>query len=301
MRHYRCFSGLPGVEVVAVPVRQERVAELASEGVRAAESVPDDAAGVVVATDTSRHLEDWKRFADRFCLIEKPLAGNPSPELAALANTSSGRAFTACVLRFHKTLTAFKELACEQGTPTSKIFVRCHSFLPDWRPGRDYRTMYSAQSGQGGALRELIHEIDYCGWMFGWPATVNGKIAHTGRIEIADEDRAVFSLQSPGSRVSVNLSLSDRVGSREIQMRLGDVVATADLIRQEIRFDGDPTRTVRYPEDRDGMYIRQAEAFVRAIRGASPGQLATAEDGVRALEVCQAVRLSSQTGSPVTL
>ncbi len=35
------------------------------------------------------------------------------------------------------------------------------SWLPDWRPDRDYRESYSARLDEGGVLRDLVHEIDY--------------------------------------------------------------------------------------------------------------------------------------------
>lgn len=301
MRHYRCFSGLDGVETVAVPARPERVRELQAEGVEAAETVPSDASGVVIATDTARHLADWSQFAERFCLVEKPLAGDPSPGLDELVRQTQGRAFTACVLRFHKTLSAFKGMVDARSDIPQEVFVKCHSYLPDWRPGRDYRTLYSAQPGQGGALRELIHEIDYAGWIFGWPVTVQGRVASTGKIEVADEDRAVFRTESQGVKARFNLSLSSKVGARRATAIYAGETVTADLIRQELTVEGRPGQVQSYPEERDGMYIRQAQAFVRAIQGGNSGPLATAWEGLKALDLCQAVRLSSQTGQPVTL
>ncbi|MBL8069005.1 MAG: Gfo/Idh/MocA family oxidoreductase [Armatimonadetes bacterium] len=301
LRHYHCFSGLDGVEAVAVPARPERVRELRGDGVEAADAVPSDASGVVIATDTARHLADWAQFADRFCLVEKPLAGDPSPGLAELVRQTQGRAFTACVLRFHKTLSAFKDLIDAGPDRPQEVFIKCHSFLPDWRPGRDYRTLYSAQPGQGGALRELIHEIDYAGWIFGWPETVHGRVASTGKIEVADEDRAVFRTESQGVKARFNFSLSSKIGARRATAIYAGETVTADLIRQELAVEGRPDQNQRFNEELDGMYIRQAEAFVRAIQGGNPGPLATACEGQKALDVCQAVRLSSQTGQPVTL
>lgn len=303
LRHYRCFSALEGVEAVAVPARPERVRELQAEGVEAADAVPSDASGVVIATDTARHLADWAQYADRFCLVEKPLASNPSPGLAELVRQTPGQAFTACVLRFHKTLSAFKSMIDARPELPTEVFIKCHSYLPDWRPGRDYRTGYSAQSGQGGALRELIHEIDYAGWIFGWPKTVQGRVASTGKIEIADEDRAVFHSESQGVKARFNLSLSSKIVARRATATYAGETITADLIRQELTVESRPghSQIQRFAEERDGMYIRQAEAFVRAIRGGNPGPLATADEGLKALAVCQAVRLSSQTGPPVTL
>ena len=41
-------------------------------------------------------------------------------------------------------------------------------YLPAWRPSRDYRETYTAQSAQGGGiLLDASHEIDYVRWIGG--------------------------------------------------------------------------------------------------------------------------------------
>ena len=47
--------------------------------------------------------------------------------------------------------------------------VSCQSWLPDWRPGRDYRESYSARADEGGALRDLVPELDYATALLGRP------------------------------------------------------------------------------------------------------------------------------------
>jgi predicted dehydrogenase len=288
MRHYRCLTQIPNVEPIAIPVRPERVAQLRSEGINALPQVPEEAVGVVIATDTARHLDDWAVHHQKFCLIEKPIAPDPRPELERLVKATQGRAFTACVLRFHSALTKFKSQVDAQAEPPKQVFIKCHSYLPDWRPGRDYRELYSGRPGQGGALRELIHEIDYAGWIFGWPFSVCGNLGRTGILELEDEDTAVFISESTKTTCSFSLSLSNRSSNRS---------ATAHFPHADVEVD----LMAATSEDRDAMYIRQLEAFIRAIKGQDSAPLATAEEGLKALQVCQAVRLSSASGQPVTL
>ena len=49
------------------------------------------------------------------------------------------------------------------------VRVECQSWLPYWRPERDYRESYSARADEGGVLRDLVHELDYAIWAFGGP------------------------------------------------------------------------------------------------------------------------------------
>lgn len=300
-RHYNCLAQIEGVTPVAVPTRPERVAELQAQGINALDHVPDEAVGIVIATDTARHLSDWQKFQERYCLVEKPLAGDITPELETLVAQTQGRAFTACVLRFNSTLEQFKYEVDSISKMPNEVLIKCHSFLPEWRPNRDYRTLYSAVTGQGGALRELVHEIDYAGWIFGWPFSVSGKIGQSKTIEIGDEDRAIFVAESKQTRCNFDLSIASKVNCRRITARYPTNNTVADLIGKQITFEGEPQKTIRRPEPRDAMYTRQLEAFIRAIQGQDPAPLATAEEGLKALQVIQAVRLSSATGKPVNL
>ena len=50
----------------------------------------------------------------------------------------------------------------------SNLSPEVGQYLPDWRPGTDYKSGVSAQKDLGGgALLELSHELDYLQWFFG--------------------------------------------------------------------------------------------------------------------------------------
>ncbi|MFM9872954.1 MAG: Gfo/Idh/MocA family protein [Fimbriimonadaceae bacterium] len=301
-RHYNCLTQNEGVTPVAVPTRPERVAELQSQGIYALDQVPDEAVGIVIATDTARHLSDWQQYQDRFCLVEKPLTGDITPELESLVAQTQGRAFTACVLRHNLTLSEFKQYIELENMPPMLAMIRCSSYLPDWRPNRDYRKLYSAQPGQGGALRELIHEVDYAGWIFGWPDEIDGEVSPATSIEIADEESARFTFHNSDGSVNISLDIASNESSRTILADYGSHSIQADLIDQSITFTtGERQETLFYKEPRDAMYTRQLEAFIRATQGKISEPLATAEEGLKALRVIEAVRLSSATGHPVNL
>ncbi len=300
-RHYNCLTQIEGVNPIAVPTRPERVAELQAQGINAKAEVPDKAEGIVIATDTARHLSDWQTYQDRFCLVEKPLAGNITPELESLVESTKGRAFTACVLRFNRTLTELKSMLKDWGSPDF-VAVRCTSHLPSWRPGRDYRTLYSAQPGQGGALRELIHEVDYAGWMFGWPNSVQGQLTPATNIEIADEEAAKFIWQGTNTNIIFELDLVSDPTTRMVLAKFGEASIMTNLVENKILVQENlKVSTNEFADPRDAMYTRQLQSFVHAIQGENSAPLATAEEGLKALRVIEAVRLSSATGQPVNL
>lgn len=299
-RHYNCLKTIPGVNPIAVPTRPERVDGLIADGFNAAPKIPDETVGVIIATNTDRHLSDWDSNKSRFCLVEKPLAGSITPELEALVAETQGRAFTACVLRFNRTLAEFKALI-ESNPGARQAMISCRSYLPEWRPNRDYRTLYSAQLGQGGALRELIHEIDYAGWIFGWPTVIKGIIPSEKTLEIADEERALALLVNDQVQVQVELDIASQDPCRRIMTTSQSGDLFCDITKNELLNSAATPPISRYPEDRDAMYKRQLKAFVRAIQGQDSSPLATAAEGLKALHIIEAVRSSSQTGNPVTL
>ncbi len=61
-------------------------------------------------------------------------------------------------------------LALKKALPALSVYsarVLCSSYLPGWRPGVDYRTVYSAHKDMGGGVTiDLIHEWDYLWWSF---------------------------------------------------------------------------------------------------------------------------------------
>ena len=295
MRHLRVLGTVGGVHPVAIPARPERLPELREQGYEAC--LPDDANldALVIATDTGRHLADAQNWGDIPLLIEKPLAGAVTPGLVVLADRPN--TWVGCCLRFHPVFDALLTLQ-----PTldhhraTLIHVECKTDLRTWRPARDYRESYGAREGQGGALRELIHEVDYAGWLWGFPDQVVGQIDAPTTLEMGDEQRASFS----GGQVTFELDLGwEGEPSRRAKVLLSDGDVEIDIRHNRLILNGDDAPVeANYA---DLMYERQAKAFVESAQGTPHMHMATARDGLHALQVCDAVRLSSVTGAPVSV
>jgi len=283
-RHLRVLEGL-GVPTLALSVRSPTSTYNTAHGATAA----------VIATTTGRHLADAHDAirAGLHLLVEKPLAAD-AKGIAALeraARDANRLVFVGCCLRFDAALLRFRAQLPRIGA-IRRVRIECQSYLPDWRPGTDYRASYSARRDEGGVLRDLIHEIDYASWLFGWPSTVTARIGNTGALGIESEEWAELAWEVGATEVSMRLDYITKPARRVMRAEGERGAIEVDLIQHRVD-------DVSVPQERDEMMRDQANAFLSAIVGGDAGQLATLEEGARALAICDAARISNGARIPV--
>ena len=303
MRHLDLLRTIQGVQPIAVPTRPSRLGELDALGYATAKDLKaaaqQGARLCIVATDTGRHDSDSLAALEHGMdvLVEKPMAADAhaASRMLERAHALRRRVFVGCVLRFSESLSLFRRLLPAVGSLHS-VRIECQSYLPDWRPHRAYRDSYSASVEQGGALRDLIHEIDYAGWIFGWPQALHARVKNLGRLGIAAEEVAELTWETPtGCVVSIALDYLSRSACRRMQAcgSHGTIEWDGMADGVTLRAEGVATKQWRSSQTRDEMFLLQAEAFVNAACGGSKDlRLACGEDGVRALAVCDAARRS---------
>ena len=90
--------------------------------------------------------------------------------------------------------------------------VICSSYLPDWRPGVDYRTVYSAHKAMGGGVTiDLIHEWDYLVELFGVPEQLYNFKGTYSDLEIDSDDLSVYIARYPTLLAEVHLITWPRI------------------------------------------------------------------------------------------
>jgi len=305
MRHLGVIRDL-GLGAVAVPIRKEREQTLKSGGWDTASSMEQardmGAVAAVIATDTSRHVRDAETALGLglSVLCEKPLAPTAAEALSLRAWSRPGAPVTAvgCCLRFDEGLRRLRDRLGDIG-PLSSVRIECRSYLPDWRPDTDFRRSYSARAGEGGVLRDLIHEVDYALWLFGEPRAVSGRILNRGILGIQSEEQAEGIWESPsGAMVSVGLDYLSRMPERFVRVSGDSGEIRYDFIQRKMTI-----RTPRQSENEElisslisDTYKEQLMEFLGSIAGETASRLATLEEGIRALAVCDAWRMSSEEG-----
>lgn len=148
--------------------------------------------------------------------------------------------YVACNLRFHPCISFLKEYLEGNTKRINEINVYCGSYLPEWRPGKDFRTIYSANASMGGGVHlDLFHELDYTTWLFGFPEVSRSIVRNVSGLQIDAIDYANYSLQYLGFTANIVLNYYRRKPKREIEIVFQDETITIDLIKNEIRNDAD--------------------------------------------------------------
>lgn len=305
MKHLAALRQIAELRLVAIPTRPERISQLEAAGYTTAKN-PYDAARLgarlcVVATDTSRHVQDsLSALEDGLdLLVEKPLAVDAAEgqKLCAVAVETGRHVFVGCRLRFSESLHMFRGLLSSIGCLHS-VHIECRSYLPDWRPERPYRESYSARAAEGGVLRDLIHEIDYAGWLFGWPTALQANVRNLGRFGIeADEVADLMWETADGCLISVGLDYLTRPPRRRMiaSGELGTLEWDGIERTVTLALAGEPVKITQSMQTHDEMLLAQDRAFIEACCGSHDRHLVTGEDGVKALAVCDAARRASDS------
>jgi predicted dehydrogenase len=183
--------------------------------------------------------------------------------------------------------------------PVHSVRIECQSFLPEWRPGTDYRRAYCARADEGGVLRDLIHEIDYAIWLFGRPCKLFARLKNSSALGIESDESADLYWESPaGASVSIRLDYLTRIPRRKMTAfgELGDLEWDYFGKRVALALAGRPQQIWNIEQERDEMLRDQAAAFLRFAETHDASSLATLEEGAFAVAVCDTARISSESG-----
>jgi len=266
----------------------------------------------ILATPASTHIPLAQKLAgagiDIF--IEKPVSSTHEglAELRQIQDANGILIMVGYNLRFHPPLGVLKQ-CLNEGKIGRLLSIRVEvgQYLPEWRPGTDYRTSVSAKTELGGgAILELSHEIDYARWLAGDVTTVMSMAERVSDLEIDGEDLAEIILRfSSGALGSIHLDMVQRSPSRSCKMVGTLGTAIWDGMSDSVQVFTTETRqwTEVNPagkQDRNQMYLDELDHFLTCCRTRKDPTISLT-DGARALEIALAVLESSRTKRSVSL
>jgi predicted dehydrogenase len=240
-------------------------------------------------------------------MVEKPFANslNGLTEIVQTARKNKVPLMVGYNLRFKPSLVEARRRILS-GVFGNILSVRAEvgQYLPDWRPGSDYRKSVSAQQSLGGGvLLELSHEIDYLYWFFGLPQRVSCRGGHLSGLDIDVEDTVELCLEydHPKRMVSIHLDFIQRNVSRSCKFigTLGTLIwdGVDDRIDMFVAEPSPASSSDKFDTtDRNSMYLDELAHFLQCVETGSEPLI----DGVQAYEVMiivEAAKISMQTKS----
>lgn len=258
----------------------------------------------LITGPASMHVETGQALARQgvHLFIEKPLS-NTLAGVDELLNFCRERGLVIMVgynFRFYRPLQIMRE-ALSTGRIGRPLTLRAEvgQFLPEWRPGQDYRQSVSARRELGGGVvLELSHELDYVRWLAGEIKSVSARLAQVSDLEIDVEDLAEIILEfHHGILGSVHLDMVQRPTTRTCRIIGSEGIMAWDGLNHQVQLYSAASNAWSElhppgPLDRNDMYLLELAHFLACVRGKEV-PMVNGEEGRRVLQIALAAKQSS--------
>ncbi len=229
----------------------------------------------IITSPTSVHIPQTQAIATEYdvkgIFCEKPLSFNSdgTQTLVNICHEKDIVFMTGCNLLFSSGVRLVKMLLDNKtiGNPYYAEYFY-GSWLPDWRPGTDYRTSYSA-SITGGILLDDIHSINLFLYFFGKPTSFKGNLHRTGLLEIKKEDISNTSIDfENGLTTHLHSDYLSKKYMRNVQIFGDKGIIQLDFYEGYVNLFTESLpewRTFNTKEDTNEMYLREMQYFIEAV------------------------------------
>lgn len=226
---------------------------------------------VLIANPTFLHQHAIQQGIDLGCplFIEKPVLSNAdnTEKLIKRINRRKILTYTACNLRFHPSLQFLKKYLAESKPVINEVNIYCGSYLPDWRPETNFRKSYSSISAMGGGVHlDLIHELDYCLWLFGEPTQVKVVKRSVSGLKVDAVDYANFTLLYPQFTANIILNYYRRDPKRHLELVMENETLLIDLLNNSIINTTSGKKIFGEPFSMLKTYESQMRYFIDALK-----------------------------------
>lgn len=244
----------------------------------------------IISNPTHLHYEYIEKLAHKGIplFIEKPAIHRleNADNLVQLIEDEKIVTYVACNLRFHPCISFLKNKIDTEVLRINEVNVYCGSYLPDWRPEKDFRTIYSANAAMGGGVHlDLFHELDYTTWLFGLPSKSKSVFRNISTLEIDAVDYANYIFEYDFFTANIVLNYFRRKPKREIEIVLDDDTWTVDLIKNEIRNDAGEYLFQVINFNVEDTYSLQLDYFIDCLKNKQV-PMNSLKESVEILKIC---------------
>ena len=189
----------------------------------------------IIATPTFLHERDIINLMQLKCplFIEKPVLKEliNSSFIINLLKEKKIKTYIACNMRFHPGIVHLKKFITENKNKINEINVYFGSYMPKWRAGVNYKENYSSNEDMGGGVHlDLIHELDYCIWIFGYPKSIKSVFRKVSNLEINSIDYTNYILIYDNFTLNIKLNYYRVDTKREIEILTDNTTIIYNLI-----------------------------------------------------------------------
>lgn len=246
---------------------------------------------IIISNPTSKHYETIVKLLPfrKPLFIEKPVFGELGHDgVIKTIEDNKILTYVACDMRFMDCLTWLHEYMQEHrnNVRINEINVYCGSYLPEWRPGTDFRKCYSAIPELGGGVHiDLIHDVDYVYWIFGKPQNHKAIFRNVSSLNIKAFDYASFNLEYPEFSANIVLNYYRRDAKRYMEILFDDCTWIVDMLKNEITSS---TGELIYKSEQSGAdeYEAQMRYFMGLVQSKATTSMNSAEEAYDVLKIC---------------
>ena len=242
----------------------------------------------IISNPTAQHRNTISQLSQLGIpmFIEKPLfekTGDGEQQLVERIQSLGVWTYVACNLRFLACVRYIKDKI--SGQTINEVNVYCGSYLPDWRPGKDFRRNYSANEEQGGGVHiDLIHELDYLFWLFGTPQQSDALFTRNSSLHISAFDYANYRWQYDTFTAAIILNYYRRDAQRSLEIVCEKGTYKVDLLKNQVSFAGN---IVFLSDQRIGdTYTEQMQFFVEHLKSGTRPGFNSVSEAYKILNLC---------------
>lgn len=263
---------------------KEALQNLQIHSVTSYDQMDRDYDAIFITNPTSMHYETLLKVGERAkgFFIEKPVFERPEEEVRAIPLQDGAVCYVAAPLRYTGVVQMAEKLVQEHQVYSARAISS--SYLPDWRPGVDYRTTYSAHRDLGGGVSiDLIHEWDYLTMLFGMPNCVYSAIGTYSHLEIDSDDLAVYIGVYPDKLVEVHLDYFGRKTVRKLELLTEVGCYTCDIAESQVECpDGS---IIPFQEKLNDRYLNEMKYFLSILENGQIQNTNTMEHAAAVLKL----------------
>lgn len=248
------------------------------------DEMDDDYDVIFITNPTSLHYSTLMRLGGRArsFFIEKPVFENTDEDVAALPFHEDTVCYVAAPLRYTAVLRKAGSILAAHRVYSARAISS--SYLPDWRPGKDYRDTYSAHKALGGGVAiDLIHEWDYLTHFFGFPEKVYSLKGHYSHLEIDSDDLAVYIGEYPDKLAELHLDYFGRKTVRKLEAYTEAGTFVFDIQASKILYPDGTAET--FDETINDRYLEEMRCFLSLIEQKGLNNPNTIEHAMKVLRI----------------